>query len=296
MHRRTFLAASAATGATTILPVNALAQSSTNPLLAPWTGPFGGVPAFDKVRVADFKPALEAAMAEELREVEAIANNPAPATFENTIAALERSGRVGNRVQTYYGIWNATLSTPELRAIQKELDPKLQAHADRIVQNEKLFRRIEQVYEHRDHLNLTPEQKRLVWLRWNGFVRAGAKLSPEAKARVAAINEELAGHYTSFNQNLLHDENERDLFLKETDLAGLPADVRAAMGAAAAEKKRAGEFVIVNTRSSVDPFLTYSARRDLREKVWRTFYSRGDNGDAWDNNAGIRKILKLRAE
>jgi len=295
MRRRTFLAASSATAAVSLLPLSAEAQAA-NPLLAEWTGPFGGVPPFDKVKVADFASALDAAMAEELREVAAIANNPAPPSFDNTIAALERSGRALERAATIYEIWGGTLSTPEVRAVETAVEPKLAAHSDAILQNAALFRRIDAVYGQREALNLTPEQKRLVWLHWNRFVRAGAKLSPEAKARVAEINKALAGEFTAFSQNLLHDENAYVLFLKEADLAGLPADVKAAAAGAAADKKRPGEYAITNTRSSVDPFLTYASRRDLRENVWRTFYSRGDNGDAHDNNAIIQRILKLRAE
>lgn len=301
MRRRTFLAATSALAAAAALPAAVLAQDlpkdlAANPAAAPWTGPFGGVPAFDKVRLEHFRPALEAGMAQEWAEVEAIANDPAPPTFGNTIEALERSGSALDRVQTIYGVWVATLSTPELRALDKEMQPKLAAHNDRILQNEKLFQRIDAVYRQRESLKLTPEQDRLLWLRWNTFVRNGAQLAPEAKARVAAINAELATAFTAFSQNLLHDENEYDLYLKEADLAGLPADVRAAMAAAAKAKGRDGEYVIVNTRSSVDPFLTYAERRDLREKVWRTYYSRGDNGGAHDNNGLIRQILKLRAE
>ncbi len=298
MKRRTFLAATSALAATAALPFEALAQGpAANPLTAAWTGPFGGVPAFDKVRVADFKPALEAAMAEELREIDAITNVRSVPTFENTIAALERTGRAKDRVQTYYGIWGTTLSTPEVRAVETEMQPRLAAHSDRILQNAALFRRIDAVYQARETAGLTPEQKRLVTLRWNAFVRAGARLEPAAKARVATINEALAGHFTKFNQNLLADETDYVLYLKtDAELVGLPADVRAAAAAAAKDRDRAGEYAILNTRSSVDPFLTYSDRRDLREKVWRTFYSRGDNGDARDNNAIIRQILKLRAE
>ncbi len=301
MRRRTFLAASAATAAANLLPVTGDAQAlqgggTPNPLLADWTGPYGGVPPFDKVKVADFAPAIEAGMAEELAQIEAIANNPAPPTFENTIAAMEKTGEAGNRVGTIYAIWSGTLSTFELRGIDRSLQPKIAAHSDRILQNAALFKRVDAVYQARETSGLTPEQKRLTFIRWNSFVRNGAKLAPEAKARVAAINTELASAFTAFNQNLLHDENDYDLFLTEGDLAGVPADVRAAMAADAKTKGKAGSFVIVNTRSSVDPFLTYAERRDLREKVWKTFYNRGDNADAYDNNAIIRKILKLRAE
>jgi peptidyl-dipeptidase Dcp len=295
MQRRTFLAASTAAAAASMLP--AMSQAATdNPLTLPWTGPYGGVPPFDKVKVADLKPALEAAMAQERAEVDAIADNPARPTFQNTIEAMEKTGRTGNRVQTIYGIWSGTLSTPEVRAVDKEMQPKLAAHADAIVQNARLFQRIDTVYGKRETSNLTPEQKRLVWSYWNRFVRAGARLDPAAKARVAAINGELAGLFTSFNQALLHDEDSYTLFLKEADLAGLPADVRGAAAAVAKERGHAGEFAFVNTRSSVDPFLTYSSRRDLREKVWSTFYSRGDNRDAYDTNETIKRILKLRAE
>jgi peptidyl-dipeptidase Dcp len=295
MRRRTFLAASAAATATAVAALPHAAAAQANPLLAPWTGPYGGVPPFDKVKVADFEAALDAAMAQEWAQVETIAANSAPPTFDNTLGALELSGDANNRVQTIYGIWSGTLSTPEVREVDKKVGPKLAAHSDRILQNAALFRRVDAVYQARDAAKLTPEQKRLTEVRWNAFVRNGAKLSPEAKARVAAINTELAGAFTTFNQNLLHDENEYDLFLSEADLAGVPADVRAAMGADAKAKGRPGQFVIVNTRSSVDPFLTYAERRDLREKVWKTFYNRGDNGDAYDNNAIIRRILKLRA-
>lgn len=292
MKRRTFLAASAALASLPALP--AFGQAD-NPLTAPWTGPFGGVPPFDKVKVADFVPALTAGMAQERAEVEAICANKAPASFENTLAALERSGSMGDRVGTIYWIWSGTLSTPEVRAIEKEMAPKLSAHSDAILQNPALFARIEAVYQAR--AGLTPEQQRLAWLYWNRFVRAGAKLSAPDKARIAQINQQLAGLFTQFSQNLLADETDYVLYLRvESELAGLPADVRAAAAAAAEERGHKGEFAILNTRSSIDPFLTYSSRRDLREKVWRTFYSRGDNGDAHDNNGLIKQILKLRAE
>ncbi|OYW93217.1 MAG: peptidase M3 [Caulobacterales bacterium 32-67-6] len=296
MDRRMFLAVSSAALGAATLPLPAMAADGS-PLLAPWTGPYGGVPPFDQVKIADFAPALEAAMAQELTEIEAIANNPAPATFENTIAALERAGAALDRVNTPYWVWGGTLSNPEMRAVESAMAPRLSAHSDKILQNAKLFARIEQVYEGRESAGLTPEQQRLTWKRWNAFVRAGAKLEPAAKARVAQINGELAQAFTTFSQNLLADETNYVLYLKtEAELRGLPEDVRAAAAAAATERGRPGEYAILNTRSSMDPFLTYSDRRDLREKVWRTYYSRGDNGDAHDNNGVIQKILKLRVE
>ena len=275
----------------------ASAASSQNPLLAKWTGPYNGVPPFDRVKIADFKPALEAGMAETLSEIERIANNPAPPTFENTIAAMERAGSTLDRVQTIYGVWSATMSSPEFQVIQREMAPRLAAFSDQISQNEALFRRIEAVYNSPDKARLTPEQQRLVWLDYTNFVRAGARLKPEAKTRMSQINQQLAGLYTRFSQNVLAEETEQFLALKsEADLAGLPQSVRDATAAAAATKKMPGAWVIMNTRSSIDPFLTYSDRRDLREKAWRMFVNRGDNGGEHDNNAIITEILQLRAE
>ncbi|HEY0788256.1 MAG TPA: M3 family metallopeptidase, partial [Thermoanaerobaculia bacterium] len=271
--------------------------AASNPLLAAWTGPFGGVPPFDRVRVADFEPALEAAMAENLAEIERIASDPAPPTFENTIAAMEKSGRALDRVSTIYGIWSSTMNTPDFQAVEREMEPKLAAFADKITQNAALFRRIEAVYNAPEKARLTPEQQRLTWRYYTNFVRAGAKLDDAAKARLSEINQKLAGLYTDFSQNVLADETDQFLVLEsEGDLAGLPQSLRDAAAAAATSKGKAGAWVITNTRSSVDPFLTYSDRRDLREKAWRMFVDRGDNGGEHDNNAIIAEILKLRAE
>jgi peptidyl-dipeptidase Dcp len=273
------------------------AAAAANPLLAEWTGPYGGVPPFDKVRVEDFKPALEAAMAESLRELDVIAGNPAPPTFENTIAEMERSGSQFDRVQTIYGIWSGNRNTPEFAAVEREMAPKIAAFFDKITQNEKLFRRIEAVYDSPGKQALTAEQQRLTWIRYNNFVRAGAKLDAAQKTRLSAINQQLAGLFTRFSQNVLADETDLYLTLDSAgDLAGLPQSLRDSAAAAAKAKGHEGKWVITNTRSSIDPFLTYSDRRDLREKAWRLFVNRGDNGDEQDNNAIISEILKLRAE
>ncbi|HWW61465.1 MAG TPA: M3 family metallopeptidase [Thermoanaerobaculia bacterium] len=273
------------------------APTPTNPLLATWSGPYGGTPAFDKVRVADMKPALETAMAENLAEVDAIAKNPAAPTFENTIAALERTGRTLDRASNIYGIWSSTMADAEFQAVEREMAPKLAAFADQITQNEPLFKRIEAVYNSPEKATLTPEQQRLTWLYWNNFVRSGARLEAPAKARLSEINQKLAGLYTQFSQNVLADETDLYLVLdSEADLAGLPQSVRDNASAAATSKKVPGKWVITNTRSSMDPFLTYSDRRDLREKAWRLFVNRGDNGGEHDNNAIISDILQLRAE
>ena len=295
MQRRTFLASAAATGvAAALSPSVSMAQAS-NPLLQKWTGPYGGVPAFDKVKVEQFKPALEAAMAKNLAEIDAITANKAAPTFENTIAALEDAGRGLNDVSTYYYIWGSNMSTPEFQKVEEEMDPKLSAHYDKINQNAALFARIEAVYTSPDKAKLTPEQQRVLWIYYTNFVRSGAKLSPQAKARVGAINTELAGLYTKFSQNLLADENTW-IELTPADLAGLPEGLKAAAASNAESRKLLGKFIVVNTRSSVDPFLTESPVRSAREKVWRAFVNRGDNGGATDNNAIISKILKLRAE
>jgi peptidyl-dipeptidase Dcp len=276
---------------------NSHAGTDENPLLAKWEGPYGGVPPFDRVQIPLFKPALEAAMAEQLAEIQRIANNPAPADFENTIAALERAGGTLDRVTTLYGVWGSTMSSPEYQVVQREMAPRLAAFADQITQNEALFKRIEAVYNSPAKAKLNPEQQRLAWYYQTNFVRAGARLDGPAKKRLSEINQQLAGLFTRFSQNVLAEETNQFLVLKsEDELAGLPQSLRDAAAAAAETKKQPGTWVIMNTRSSVDPFLTYSDRRDLREKVWRMFVNRGDNGGENDNNAIITEILQLRAE
>ena len=270
--------------------------ADTYPLLAEWTGPYGGVPAFDEMDLADLEAALERGMAEHLAEIEAIAENPAPPTFDNTIVALERAGEDLDRVYTYYGIWSSNRSSPEFREIQQEMAPKLSAFNSKITQNERLFDRVAAVYAQREDLGLRPDQQRVVELTYDGFARNGATLDGEAKERYAAINQRLAELHTAFASNVLADEEGYVLYLTEDQLSGLPESFVNAAAAAAAERGRPGEYAVTNTRSSMDPFLTYSDERDLREKVWRTYYSRGDNADAHDNNALIAEILQLRDE
>ena len=273
------------------------AAPETNPLLAPWSGPYGGVPAFDKVKVEQFKPALEGAMAENLREIDVIAGNKEAPTFDNTIAALERAGERLEEVRTVYGIWSGTLSGPAVQAIEREMSPRMAAFADQINQNEPLFRRIEAIYNSPAKKKLTPEQQRLTWVYYNNFVRAGAKLDAKAKTRLSAINQQLAGLFTRFSQNVLADETDSVLVLKSpADLAGLPTSLRDDAANAATARKLTAAGAITNTRSSIEPFLTYSDQRTLREKAWRMFYNRGDNGGVHDNNAIITEILQLRAE
>ncbi|MEX2233970.1 MAG: M3 family metallopeptidase [Cyclobacteriaceae bacterium] len=268
-----------------------------NPLLSEWNGPFGGVPAFDKVRVEYFEPALEAGMKAHAEEIEKISSSQEGPSFENTIAAMERSGKMMDRVMRIYSIWSGNMSNREFQAVQREVAPKLAAHADKIVQNEKLFKRLESIYNSQEKSKMTPEQQRLVWLHYNNFIRSGAKLNEKQKERLSEINQKLAGLFTKFSQNVLADETEQMLLLDhENDLAGLPLSVKNSSAEKANEKKSPGNWVIANTRSSIDPFLTYSGKRALREKAWKMFINRGDNGDEHDNNKVIGQILKLRGE
>jgi peptidyl-dipeptidase Dcp len=269
----------------------------SHPLTEEWAGPHGGVPPFDRVTVAEFEPAFAVAMDQYRAEIRAIAEDPTAPTFENTIAALERAGRGLQRVRTLYGVWSSTLSTPEFQAVERTMEPRLAAFRDEITQNQPLFQRIEALYQSPDKGQWTAEQQRLVWLIHTDFVRAGARLDPAGKARITTINQRLASLFAAFSQNLLADEEQFATVLSdETELAGLPDSLRAAAKAEAERRELQGKWVIANTRSSVEPFLTYSARRDLRERVWRDFILRGDHPGERDNKPLITEILQLRAE
>ncbi|MEM7479640.1 MAG: M3 family metallopeptidase [Acidobacteriota bacterium] len=270
--------------------------AAKNPLLQEWSGPYGGVPAFDRVEIADFEPAIEVAMAENLAEIDAIASSPEPPTFENTIVALEQTGDSLGRVGTYFGVWRSNLSSPEFRQVASRLAPKFSEHRTKIIQNEALFQRVEAVYEGEAMAELRPDQQRVVELTYNRFARNGATLEGAAKERFAEIQLELSKLHTAFADHVLGDEEKYVLYLDESQLGGLSESFVAAAAAAARERGEEGRYAILNTRSSMDPFLTYSTERDLREKVWRTYYSRGDNGDENDNNRLIADILRLRDE
>ncbi len=275
----------------------AAALGAVNPLTAKWEGPYGGVPPFDKVKVADLAPALKEAMASNLSEIDVIAKNPAPPTFENTIVAMENAGRMRNRVMTVYGIWSSNMSSKEVQAVESEMAPKLASFSDQITQNADLFKRIEAVYNSPEKSKWTPEQQRLSWVYYTNFVRAGAKFGPEQKKRLSEINQQLAGLFTKFSQNLLADEGDQYLTLAtEADLAGMSQAAKDSGAQAAKAKGVTAAGIIRNTRSSVDPFLTDSTRRDLREKAWKMFVDRGDGGNTTDNNTIISQILQLRVE
>jgi peptidyl-dipeptidase Dcp len=278
-------------------PGAALAEpAEENALLQPWEGPHGGVPAFDRMDLADLEPAIDRAIELHLGELDAIVRDSSPPTFDNTIVAMERSGEAMRRVEAYYGIWSSNMSTPEFRAIDERIAPKLSDYESKITQNAALFARIEAVWTSSELKARSPADQRLVKLVYEKLEREGAKLTGDAKARYAAIQRELAELHTAFGNNVLADEEGYVLFLEENQLGGLPDSVKAAAAAAAESRGQKGKYAITNTRSSMDPFLTYSDDRALREKVWRTYYSRGDNGDAHDNKAIIAKILALRDE
>lgn len=267
-----------------------------NVLLAEWSGPFGGVPAFDAMDLTQLKTALEQGMARNLAEIDAIANNPAAPTFENTILEMEKAGDDLGRVFVYWRIWSANRSTPEFREIQREMAPKLSAFNSAVTQNANLFARIKSVYESADLKNRSREEQRLVWLIYDGFASFGATLAGEAKERYAAINQELAGLHTRFANNVLHDEESYAVYFDDADAGGLPTDFLAAARAAAEARPGQGSYAVRNTRSAMDPFLTFADNRELRKQVWEMYYSRGDHGDEYDNNALIAQILALRHE
>jgi len=267
-----------------------------NPLLQEWKGPYGGVPAFDTMDVNDIQEAVEVGMKLNLAEIDAIANSTEAPTFENTIAAMERSGAELDRVFSYYGIMNSNMSSPEFREIQAKLAPKLSEFSSKINQNKALFDRIKSVYEASLVTPLDADQQRVVELTYNGFAMRGAELSADKKARYAAIDKELSTLYNTFSDNVLHDEENYVTYLNADQLDGLSEGFIKSAAAIATEKGKDGSYAITNTRSSMDPFLTYSTNRDLRKQVWTNYYARGDNGDAYDNNSIIAEILKLRRE
>lgn len=268
-----------------------------NPLLKDWSGPYGGVPDFNTYKVSDFKPAIEFAIQEKLDEIDAIANNSEMPTFDNTIKTLELSGEKLDRIHAVYGIYRSNLSTPEFNVVDTEMSPKLAEINDKLYQNGRLFSRIEALYKSDEKKNLTKEQQRLLWLYYTDFVREGAELNEQEKDKVAKINQELATLFTSFSQKLLAEENDQYIELKtEADFDGLPEEFKNAAIAEAKERNLNVLGCIGNTRSSIEPFLTFSNQRNLREKAFEIFVKRGDNKNGNDTNETLVSILKLRAE
>lgn len=267
-----------------------------NLLLKEWTGPYGGIPAFDKMSLDNVETAIDWGMKKNLIEIDAIVANSDTPNFENTILALEKTGQDLDRVFPFWGIWSSNMNSPEFRKIQGKVNPKLSDFSSKIRQNQKLFDRVKAVYDDPAVKNMRPDQQRLIQLTYDGFARNGATLDTAGKARYAEINKRLSKLHTDFANNVLADEEGYILYINEGQLSGLPESFVKAAGATAAANGKDGQYAITNTRSSMSPFLTYSKERDLRQKVWKTYYSRGDNGDKHDNNAIIAEILKLRDE
>ena len=275
---------------------NAAVTVPDNILLAEWTGPFDGVPPFDQVRPDLFPQAFEFAIDERRREVLAIANNPAAPTFANTVEALERAGERLDRVETLFSVMTSNMSTPEYQAIDREWSPRLAAAYDEIILNQALFDRVKAIHAARETSGLNAQQQRVVTRLYDQFVRRGANLDDAQKQQLSAYNQELARLFSEFSEKVLADE-QTYIVATEAQLAGVPDDVKAATASAARERNLpAGQFAIVNTRSAVDPILTFADDRALREQVFQAFVNRGDNGDANDTNQVIAKIVKARAD
>jgi peptidyl-dipeptidase Dcp len=270
-------------------------DGSANPLLDAWTGPFEA-PPFDRIEPAHFRPAFETALKGARAEIDAIASDPAPPTFANTIEALERSGRALDRVsQVFFNLAGAETSD-ELQAIEREVAPRLARHRSDTYLNDALFQRIDALKANEATLGLSPEQARALRRYHLDFTRAGAGLEPEAKARLAAIGERLATLATEFSQNVLADEKAWIMWLDAGDLGSLPDFVVASAGRLAAERGQPGRHAVTLARSSVEPFLQFSARRDLRETAFRAWAARGENGGETDNRGIAAETVRLRAE
>src|SRR5579863_669754 len=270
---------------------NQALAASANALLRPFE-----TPPFAEIAPDQFLPAFEQAFADHSAEIAAITHDPAQADFDNTITALERSGKLLSKVASVFYALVSAHSNPALLEADKEVSLRMARHWNPIMMNAVLFGRIAQLHENRAALGLSGEQMRLLERTYTRFHRAGAGLDEAAKARMAEINERLAHLGTTFSHHLLGDEQDWSLELGEADLDGLPDSFVAAARSAAEERGMAGKAIVTLSRSSVEPFLKTSGRRELREKVYKAFVARGDNGNANDNNAVIVQILSLREE
>jgi len=266
-----------------------------NPLLSEWAGALE-LPPFETIKPGHFRPAFDRALAEHRAEIDAIAANPAPPHFENTIAALERSGRALERVASVFFMLAGADTSDEIEAIERDVSPLLARHNNALYLNRALYARIGELYTRRDAFSLDAEQARLLERYHTRFVRAGAAIETPAQDRLATINERLASLGTQFGQNVLSDEKSFVMVLEEGDLAGLPDFAVAAARAAADERGHPGKYVITLARSSVETFLQFSSRRDLREKAFQAWIARGERGGETDNRALIAEMVALRAE
>jgi len=267
-----------------------------NPALVEWNG-LHGLPRFDALNDGDFGPAFDAALAAHEKEIDAIAGNPEAPTFENTVVALEIAGDELSRVSALF--WNraGAHTNDTIQALERDISPKMSRHYSKIGMNAALFARIDALWEARESLGLTLEQTRVLERHWKGSVKSGAKLPKAEQEKLAGINERLAGLGTQFGQNVLADEKNWALILSDgADLEGIPEFLKDAMAAAARERGEEGKFAVTLSRSIIEPFLTFSERRDLREQAFKAWVARGKNDGATDNRGIIRDTLALRDE
>lgn len=270
-------------------------ETGENPFFSAWETPYG-VPPFDKIRPAHFMPAFERAMSLHDAEIDAIVTDNDEPTFENTILAYDRSGRMLDEVALVFGMLCEAESSEELRALQEQAMPLLTAHGDRIGMNERLFARVKEVYDRRGELKLGADESRLLEKTYRSFVRSGALLDAEQKARLAAINGELASVSVKFGANLLAENNNFVLELGADDLEGLPSNARELARDKAQELGRGDKYVFTLHKPSLIPFLTYAKRRDLRERIYKAYLNRCNNGDEYDNKQLVNDFVRLRAE
>ena len=269
-------------------------MTETNPLLDAWHTPFG-IPPFDSIRPEHFAPAFAAAMAEHLAEIAAIGADPAAPDFANTIEALQRSGRALTRIGSVFSNLVASLGGDPLEAVERDMSPLLAQHGMRVALDPAVFARVDALHARRDALALAEDQRRLLDRTHLGFVRSGAALDAPARERLTAISERLAVLHTAFGQNVVHDEKDWHLALSEADLDGLPGFVRDGAAQAAAELGVQGHAVTLS-RSLIEPFLTFSARRDLRQTAFQAWIARGTHPGPHDNRTLVPEILALRRE
>ncbi|UCG87583.1 MAG: M3 family metallopeptidase [Gemmatimonadota bacterium] len=281
-------------GATAV--VHLQCQSGSGPLLTEWDTPFG-VPPFDRIEDDHYLPAFRAAMAEHQVEVQAMVDNPEPASFANTIEALERSGKALTRVSNVFFAVEGAHSNDALRDVARTIAPELSAHNDDIALNRPLYDRVKAVYDQRDELDLTPEQHKLLEETHKAFVRSGINLDDEAQARLRDVNSELAELSQRFGQNLLQETNDFEFHVTDTaDLGNLPANLVAAAEEEAARRSHDGGWSFTLQRPSINPFLQYSPNRELRRQIFMGYALRGDNDNEADNKAMLSRMAALRAE
>ena len=281
---------------TTLLSGCKSKQAESNPLLETWSTPFG-VPPFDKIKTEHFKPAVEAGIRLHEAQIDSIVKNTETPSFGNVIEALDRSGEVLNNAYTVFSLLNSAESNDRMQADDMEISPLVSAHNDNIYLNDRLFQKVKAVYDQREYLSLDPQQLRLTEQTYKRFVRAGALLTPAQKEQLKKINEQLSRLGVQFGNNLLADNNAFTLVIdKQEDLAGVPASIQSAASTEAVNRKMEGKWVFTLSKPSMIPFLSYSERRDLREKLYKAYLERCNRGDSTDNKQIVNEIAKLRLE